>query len=86
MLVLSRRPGQGILIGHDIEVVVLSAEGGQVRVGIRAPRDVTVLRRELLKQVEAENRKAIATGAPEALGELLSQLQPVVPEGNKPVP
>lgn len=58
MLVLSRRPGQSILIGKDIEVVVLGSDGVQVRVGIRAPREVTVLRRELLKQVEEENRRA----------------------------
>lgn len=58
MLVLSRRPGQSILIGKDIEVVVLGSDGVQVRVGIRAPREVTVLRRELLKQVEEENRWA----------------------------
>lgn len=50
MLVLSRRPGQSILIGKDIEVVVLGSDGVQVRVGIRAPRGVVVLRRELLKQ------------------------------------
>lgn len=58
MLVLSRRPGQSILIGKDIEIVVLGSDGVQVRVGIRAPREVTVLRRELLKQVEEENRRA----------------------------
>jgi len=58
MLVLSRRPGQSILIGKDIEVVVLGSDGVQARVGIRAPREVTVLRRELLKQVEEENRRA----------------------------
>ena len=54
MLVLSRRPGQSILIGRDIEIVVLGSDGVQVRVGIRAPRDVTVLRRELFKQVEGQ--------------------------------
>ncbi len=58
MLVLSRRPGQSILIGKDVEIVVLGSDGVQVRVGIRAPREVTGLRRELLKQVEEENRRA----------------------------
>ena len=77
MLVLSRRPGQSILIGKDIEVVVLGSDGVQVRVGIRAPREVTVLRRELLKQVEDENRRA-STGAlgvsVESLGAALGQI------------
>jgi carbon storage regulator len=77
MLVLSRRPGQSILIGKDIEVVVLGSDGVQVRVGIRAPREVTVLRRELLKQVEEENRRATSgtIGASVAsLGAALGQL------------
>jgi carbon storage regulator len=77
MLVLSRRPGQSILIGKDIEVVVLGSDGVQVRVGIRAPREVTVLRRELLKQVEEENRRA-STGtlgvSVESLGAALGQI------------
>ena len=76
MLVLSRRPGQSILIGKEIEVVVLGSDGVQVRVGIRAPREVTVLRRELLKQVEEENRRA-STGtlgvSVESLGAALGQ-------------
>jgi carbon storage regulator len=77
MLVLSRRPGQSILIGKDIEIVVLGSDGVQVRVGIRAPREVTVLRRELLKQVEEENRRA-STGplgvSVESLGAALGEL------------
>lgn len=77
MLVLSRRPGQSILIGKDIEVVILGSDGVQVRVGIRAPREVTVLRRELLKQVEEENRRA-STGtlgvSVESLGAALGQI------------
>lgn len=74
MLVLSRRPGQSILIGKDIEIVVLGSDGVQVRVGIRAPREVTVLRRELLKQVEEENRRASATNLGAALGQIGAQV------------
>ena len=73
MLVLSRRPGQSILIGRDIEIVVLGSDGVQVRVGIRAPREVTVLRRELFKQVEEENRRAVTTNLGAALGQLGTQ-------------
>jgi len=62
MLVVSRRPGQSILIGRDIEVYVLEVDGLQVRVGINAPRSIRVLRRELLTQVESENRRAVGTG------------------------
>ncbi len=55
MLVLSRRPGQVILIGPDIEVVVISIDGIQVRLGIKAPREVTVLRREVLEQAQGDD-------------------------------
>lgn len=51
MLIVSRRPGQSVLIGKDIEVFVLGVDGYQVRVGIKAPRSIYVLRRELLTVV-----------------------------------
>ena len=56
MLVLSRRPGQVIVIGENVELVILGIDGGQVRVGIRAPRDITVLRKELVPQADQHNR------------------------------
>lgn len=48
MLILTRRVGESILIGQDIEVAVLSLKGNQVRIGIRAPQGVPVHREELL--------------------------------------
>ena len=59
MLVVTRRPGQSVLIGRDVEVVILEIEGTQVRVGINAPRSIRVLRRELVTQVGSENRRAL---------------------------
>jgi carbon storage regulator len=64
MLVVTRRPGQSVLIGPEIEVFVLEVTGSQVRVGINAPHRIRVLRRELLTQVEAENRRAAQNTAP----------------------
>lgn len=72
MLVLSRRPGQSILIGRDVEIVVLSSDGLQVRLGVRAPREVMVLRSELVKQVEDENQLAATTRIHPALGRTLA--------------
>jgi carbon storage regulator len=46
MLVLTRRPGQSIRIGHDVEITVVEVRGDQVRLAISAPRDVAVLRLE----------------------------------------
>jgi carbon storage regulator len=47
MLVLSRREGESIFIGKDIEVKVLSVQGNRIRIGIAAPRNVVVIREEL---------------------------------------
>lgn len=46
-LVLTRRRDESIMIGHDIVVTILQVDGGKVRIGIRAPGDVEILREEL---------------------------------------
>lgn len=50
MLVLTRSEGQSILIGDDVKVTVVSTKGNQVRFGIEAPRDTTILREEVSKR------------------------------------
>lgn len=50
MLVLTRNDGQSILIGDNIKLTVVSVKGGQVRFGIEAPPDVTILREEVSKR------------------------------------
>ena len=47
MLVIRRRAGEGFLIGDSIEVDILEVEGNQVKIGIRAPRETLILRREI---------------------------------------
>jgi carbon storage regulator len=69
MLVLTRNANQSIMIGPDIVVTVLEVRGDQVRLGIKAPRSVTVYREELLAQVEAANRDS-SSPAPEVLDQL----------------
>lgn len=61
MLVLSRRESQSIVIGNDIVVTVVSVRGDQVRIGIDAPRSVTVHRQEVARAIEAANKEALAT-------------------------
>jgi carbon storage regulator len=58
MLVLTRKVHQSIVIGEGIEVVVLEVRGEQVRLGIRAPKDVTVHRKEVYQQIRDENLSA----------------------------
>ena len=58
MLVLTRKPDQSIMVGNDIEITVLEVRGEQVRLGIRAPRTVTVHRKEVFEQIRQENQSA----------------------------
>jgi len=58
MLVLTRKVGESIVIGQDIEVTVLEVRGEQVKLGIRAPRSVAVHRKEVYLVIQAENRAA----------------------------
>ena len=61
MLVLTRKPDQSIMVGSDIEITVLEVRGEQVRLGIRAPRTVTVHRKEVFEQIRLENQNASTT-------------------------
>ncbi len=75
MLVLQRRAGQSIKIGDAIEVVVLEVSGEHVRLGIEAPRDIRVLRHELLEELTQENRQAALPSDSGTLGPLLGSLR-----------
>lgn len=57
MLVLTRKSNQSIMIGDDIEVSVLSIMGEKVRIGIQAPREVPVFRKEVYLDIQAENSR-----------------------------
>ena len=61
MLVLGRKTGESLVINGNVVVTVLSVTAGQVRLGIEAPRDVRVVRKELVAQISDENRQAAAT-------------------------
>lgn len=73
MLVLTRKANQSIMIGDNIEVSVLSVVGEKVRLGIQAPRDVPVFRKEVFLEIQAQNVEA-AGASPEALDEALGAL------------
>ena len=69
MLVLTRKSNQSIMIGDDIEVTVLSIMGEKVRIGIQAPRDVPVFRREVYLEIQQERRN-LADGEGDARSEV----------------
>ena len=54
MLILTRRVGETIRIGEDVDVTVMSVNGAQVRLGIQAPKDVPVHREEVFKRLQQE--------------------------------
>lgn len=61
MLVLSRRQGESIVIGNHVTITVLEVRGDQIRLGIDAPRSVTVHREEVYRRVLEENAAAVAS-------------------------
>jgi len=62
MLVLTRKKNQSIVINDNIEITLLDIQGDQVRIGISAPRSVSVHRKEVFEEIQAENRKAAEIG------------------------
>ena len=60
MLVISRKKGESLLIGEDVEITVVKIDDGSVKLSISAPKTVTILRKELYKEVEEENKNAAA--------------------------
>jgi len=72
MLILTRKPGQSIMLGGDIEIIVSAVDGDQVKIGIQAPKDLKILRKEMVEEVRQSNRDAAASRASlERLNKLL---------------
>ncbi|MGE5472845.1 MAG: carbon storage regulator CsrA [Ignavibacteriales bacterium] len=59
MLVLTRRRNESIVINDDIEITVIEVQNDQVRIGITAPKNVSIYRKELYTQIQEENKKAV---------------------------
>lgn len=58
MLILTRKVGESVAIGDDIQVSVVEIKGSQVKLGIRAPREVSVHREEIFLKIQEENMRA----------------------------
>lgn len=58
MLVITRKNNESILIGDNIEIVVVKIDDGSVKLAINAPKDIQILRKELYKEVMEENKKS----------------------------
>ena len=76
MLILTRRPGERVVIGGEILVTVMGVSGHTVRLGIEAPEGVSIYREEIWLAVEAENRAAAEAGADDLPGGLSDAKDP----------
>lgn len=82
MLVLARKLNESIIIGDDIEVVVIDIKGDQVKLGIRAPKRISVHRKEIYDEIQQENIAAMSSNLkPEALKNLSDFLSGGAKEG-----
>ena len=70
MLVLSRKVNESIKIGDDIELTVVSIDGDQVKIGIHAPKNVDIHRKEVYLSIQEENTKAADTASLDILKQL----------------
>lgn len=60
MLVLTRKPGESLRIGDDIRITVVEIDGSNIKIGIDAPRSVSIYREEVYQRIKEENQAAVA--------------------------
>ena len=70
MLALTRKKGESLVINNNIEVTILEIRRDQIKLGISAPRDVSIYRKEVYLQIQEENKAALETNNAEALKNL----------------
>ena len=71
MLALTRKKGEALVINNNIEIRVLEIRGDQIKIGISAPKDVPIYRKEVYLQIQQENEAAISADGLDALNNLL---------------
>ena len=71
MLALSRKEGESIVIGNNIEITILEVKGDQVKLGIAAPKSIPIYRKEIYTQIQEANRETVANLDIESLKKLL---------------
>ena len=71
MLALSRKKGEALVINNNVEITVLEIKGEQVKLGINAPKEVPVYRKEVYVQIQDANKDAVNVDGLEALQNLL---------------
>ena len=72
MLALSRKKGEALVVGNNIEITILEVKGDQIKIGIKAPKEVPIYRKEVYEQIQQANKEAMADQTPEALIKLFN--------------
>ena len=70
MLALTRKKGESLVINNDIEITILEIRGDQIKLGVSAPKEVPIYRKEVYTQILQENRKSADAQNAQALKEL----------------
>ena len=73
MLALSRKKNESIIVNNDIEITILDIRGDQVKVGIAAPKEVPIYRKEVYLQIQEENKAATNADGISELADLLKK-------------
>lgn len=88
MLVLTRKLNESIMIGEDIEIVIVDIKHNQIKVGVKAPRNVQVHRKEVFEEIQKENEEAAMRSNKDTIGKLSSMLKGIrkvkAPENKTP--
>ena len=71
MLALTRKKGESLVINNNIEISILEVRGDQIKIGITAPKDVPIYRKEVYTQIQEENRASVSAEGLEALKKML---------------
>ncbi|RDU21901.1 carbon storage regulator CsrA [Anaerosacchariphilus polymeriproducens] len=71
MLALTRKKNEALIINNNIEITILDIRGDQVKIGITAPKEIPVYRKEVYIQIQEENKEALNTQGIDALKKLL---------------
>lgn len=73
MLALSRKKGESLVVNNNIEITVMDIRGDQVKIGIKAPKEVPVYRKEIYMQIEDANKEAATSEGLKNLQQMLSK-------------
>ena len=73
MLILTRKLNEAIMIGEDVKITVVEIQGDKVKLGIEAPRELSILREEIYRAVSEENRQAMLN--PRGIADIMKQVK-----------